>query len=106
MQVDEAIRPARPGDADGVAAELLRAERNGARKVRDHLVGDDHGDRDRDERLPKILALVPAQKELLHTEAEDGDARHRDEPRHDPFERVHLAGRRTNPEPVIRCCTS
>ncbi len=61
-------RLVQPGqrDAHGVAAEPLRAERNGAWEVRDDLVGDDHRDGDRDERLPKILALVPAQKQLLH----------------------------------------
>ena len=90
VEVDEAIRPARPGDGHGVAAVLLRSKGHRARKVRDDLVGDDDGYGDRDERLAKVLALVPAQQELLDTEPEHGDARHRDEPRHHPLERVHL----------------
>ncbi len=87
---DEVVRPAGPGDADGVAAEPLRAGRHGPWEVRDHLVGDDHRDGDRDERLAEVLPLVPAQEELLHGETEDADADHRDEPRDDPLERAHL----------------
>ncbi len=96
MQIDQPIRPPRPRDADGVAAELLRPCRDRPRKVGDHLVGDDHRDRDRDERLTEILSLVPAQQELLHGEAEHADAHHRDEPRNDPLERVDLG--RVEPE--------
>ena len=50
----------------------------------EHLVGDDHRDRDRDQRLAQVLALVPAQEDLLDDEADDADARRRDEQRDDP----------------------
>ena len=82
---------------DRVAPVLLRPERNRAGKVRDDLVGDDDGDRDRDERLAQVLALVPAQQELLHGEPEHGDARHRDEPRHHPLPRVHILSGQEDP---------
>ncbi len=88
VKIDEAVRPARPGNGHGVAAVLLRSEGHRAREVRDHLVGDDDGHGDRDERLAEVLALVPAQQELLHREPEHGDARHRDEPRHHPVASV------------------
>ena len=37
-----------------------------------HLIGEDHRDRHRDQGLAEILALVPAQEHLLDDEAEDG----------------------------------
>ena len=92
MEIDEATGPAGPRDADGISAEPLRAERDSPWEVRDDLVGDDHRDGDRYQRLPEILALVPAQKQLLHAETDDRDDAHGDEQRHDPLERVDLAG--------------
>ena len=41
-----------------------------AARVHDDLVGHDHRDRDRDQRLAQLLALVPAQQHLLHREPE------------------------------------
>ena len=40
-----------------------------AAEVGEHLVGEDDRDRDRDQRLPQLLALVPAQEDLLHQRA-------------------------------------
>ena len=57
-QVHERVEVARPGDVLGDAAE-----------VGEHLVGEDDRDRDRDQRLAQVLALVPAQEELLHHDA-------------------------------------
>ena len=91
VQIDEPVGPARPRQVDGVAAELLRARRDVAREVGDDLVGDDHGDGDRDQRLAQLLALVPAQERLLHDEPDDRDARRGDEQRHEPLPGVHLA---------------
>ncbi len=54
----------RPGDVLGDAAE-----------VSEHLVGEDDRDRDRDQRLAQILALVPAQEELLHHQAHAATSR-------------------------------
>ena len=68
--------------------------------MRDHLIGDDHRDRDRDQRLSEVLALVPAQEELLDQDSEDGDDRHRDEERDDPFPRVDVG--RLNGEALSR----
>ena len=79
VEVDEPARPPRPADADGVPAEGLGALGDVPREVGDHLVGDDQRDGDRDERLPEVLALVPAEKQLLHRQAED--ARSRPSPR-------------------------
>ena len=71
VQVDEPVGPARPGQVDGVAAELLRPGRDVAREMGDDLVGDDHRDRDRDQRLAQLLTLVPAQERLLRDEADE-----------------------------------
>ena len=60
-------------------------------EVRDHLVGEDHRDRDRDQRLAQLLALVPAEEDLLDDEADGADHRHRDERREDPLPGVHVA---------------
>jgi hypothetical protein len=61
--------------------------------VGDDLVGDDHRDRDRDQGLAELLALVPAEETLLRDQAHDGDAGRRDEERKDPLPRVHVGGR-------------
>ena len=50
-QVDERVERAGPGDVLRDAAE-----------VGEHLVGEDDRDRDRDQRLAQLLALVPAQE--------------------------------------------
>ena len=60
--------------------ELLRD----ASEMGERLVGDDHGDRDRDQRLAKLLPLIPAEKELLHHEADDADCERCDDERDDP----------------------
>src|SRR3712207_8522451 len=52
-------------------------------EVGEHLVGQDDGDGDGDERLPQVLALVPAQQQLLHEQAGDGDGRRAREQRQD-----------------------
>ncbi len=54
-------------------------------EVGDHLIGEDDRNRDRDQRLPKLLTLVPAEKHLLHAETGDADARRCDERRHEPL---------------------
>ena len=89
-EVDEPVGPAWPGDADRVAAEPRRSGRHGPWKVRDHLVGHDHGDGDRDQRLPQILTLVPPQQQLLHAQSEERDAADGDEQRQHPFPRRRL----------------
>ena len=88
LQVDQAFRPARPRDADGVAAARLQHALAG--EVCDHLVGDDHRDGDREQRLPQILALVPAEERLLDDEADDRDDCHRHEHGEDPLPRVDV----------------
>ncbi len=65
--------------------------------MREHLVGDDHGDRDRDQRLPQLLALVPAEEHLLDDQTDDADHRHRDERREDPLPGVDLGARDGEP---------
>ena len=62
-----------PGDALGDAAEVV-----------EHLVGEDDRDRDRDQRLAQVLALVPAQQDLLHDHADDADEQRADDERHAP----------------------
>ncbi len=74
VEVDELVDRAREGHVLGGAAA----------RVHDDLVGHDHRDRDRDQRLAQLLALIPAQQHLLHHEPEHagderGDAEH-DEP--------------------------
>ena len=63
-------------------------ERAGAREVRDDLVGDDDGDRNRDQRLTKILSLVPAKETLLDAQPEETNAEHRDGEWDHPLPRV------------------
>ena len=58
VEVDELVERPRPGD-------VLRD----AAVVGEHLVGEDDRDRDGDQRLAQVLALVPAQEELLHEQA-------------------------------------
>ena len=67
-----------PGQARPTALppNRLRALGDVPREVRDHLVGDDHRDGDRDQRLAEVLALVPAEQQLLHDQAEDRDHAH------------------------------
>ena len=48
------------------------------------------GDRDRDQRLTQILALVPAQEDLLHRDAHRGDDDRRDDRGDDPVRQVDL----------------
>ena len=79
-QLDEPVRPARPRHARGDAFV----------EVRENLVGDDHRDGDRDQRLPKLLTLVPAQEHLLHNEPHEPDRRGRDERREDPLPGIDL----------------
>ena len=83
LQVDSALGPAGPRQADGVAATDLDGSR--PRKVRNHLVGDDHGDRDREQRLTEILTLIPAEQRLLDDDADHGDDRGGDEHRQHPL---------------------
>ena len=61
--------------------------------MRKHLVGEDDRDRDRDQRLPQILSLVPAQEELLHDQAHPGDDGRPGESRDDPVGQVDLRAR-------------
>ena len=103
VEVDEAIGPTRPRQVDGVTAELLRPGRDVAREVGDDLVGDDHRDRDRDQRLAQLLAGSPTEERLLSDEAEQRDAGRSNEHRHDPLPRVDLGGRIEKPCPVIPC---
>ena len=79
VQVGERVEVARPGDVLRDAAE-----------VREHLVGEDDRDRDRDQRLAQVLALRPAEEELLHHEARGRDDRDADERRNDPVREVDL----------------
>jgi hypothetical protein len=51
----------------------------------------------RDQRLPELLALVPAQEDLLDDEPEDGDAGRGGERREHPLEGVHLGARDREP---------
>ncbi len=82
VQVHEVVDPAGPGDALGDAAEVV-----------EHLVGEDDRDRDRDQRLAQVLALVPAQQELLHDDADDADEQRADDERHDPVDDADLRAR-------------
>ena len=72
----------------------------------EHLVGDDHRDRDRDQRLAQLLALVPAQEDLLDDEADDTDHADRHERGEDPLPGVDSVPAIVKPGPVIFCCTS
>ena len=77
------------------------------RKVRDHLVGDDHGDGDREQRLAEILSLVPAQQRLLDDNPDHGDDRGGDEHREHPLPGGDVGAR--DREAALsrhRCCTS
>ena len=56
----------------------------------ERLVGDDHGDGDRDQRLAKLLPLIPAEKELLHHEPDDADCERCDDERDDPVAHASL----------------
>ena len=47
-------------------------------------------DRDRDQRLAQVLALVPAQEELLHEQPDAGDDGDRGERRDDPLREADL----------------
>ena len=76
VEVDELVERPGPGDVLGDAAE-----------VGEHLVGHDDRDRDRDQRLAQILALVPAQEQLLDRQPERGDDGGADEQRERPSER-------------------
>ena len=79
MEVRERVEVARPGDVLRDSAE-----------VREHLVGEDDRDRDRDQRLAQVLALRPAEEELLHHEARGCDDCDPDERRQDPVREVDL----------------
>ena len=58
-----------------------------AARVHDDLVGHDHRERDRDQRLAQILTLVPAQEHLLHREPDQAGDERRDEQHDEPVER-------------------
>ena len=73
----------------------------------EHLVGDDDRDRDRDQRLAQLLALVPAQEDLLDDEADGADrpptATSAGKTHSQVFTSVPAI---VKPAPVIFCCTS
>ena len=79
VDVDAPVQHTGPGD-------VLRE----GTEVGDHLVGEDHRDRDRDQRLAKLLALIPAKEHLLDTESEGADQEPGDERREEPLPEVHL----------------
>ena len=79
LDVDPPVEDAWPGDVLSEGPE-----------VGDHLVGEDDRDRDRDQRLPELLTLVPAQEYLLDAEAEEPDQDRGDERRDEPLPEVHL----------------
>ena len=98
VDVHELVQVARPRDVLGDAAEM-----------REHLVGEDDRDRDRDQRLTEVLALVPAQEQLLHHHSHRGDDERRDDRRHDPMRQVDLRACSPNPPPsptMLRCSFS
>ena len=99
VQVNEPVHPARPRDADRVprTAGCRAAAVRGRRRV---LVGDDHRDRDRDERRLPICPWFQRGKVLLQAEQPGG---HRDEPRHDAHSERARPPHGPNPAPVIRC---
>ena len=66
----------------------------------EHLVGDDDRERDRDQRLPQVLALIPAQEALLHDDSDDGDTGARSDGGHDPLPHGNLGAQQ--PEPGVR----
>ena len=72
LKIDPAFRPARPRDGGEVSAAGLKSART--REMRDDLVGDDHRERDGDQRLAEILSLVPPEECLLNDESEPADA--------------------------------
>ena len=76
------------GDGAGPRHRLREAAGAG-----EHLVGEDHRDRQRDQRLAQLLALVPAQEHLVHHEPDDRGDRRADEQRHDPRQHVDVVGR-------------
>ena len=77
---------------------------SGPRKVGDHLVGDDHRDGDRQQRLAEILTLVPAEQQLLDDKPDDGDDRGGDEYREHPLPGRDVDARdREASLPVILC---
>ena len=82
-QVDELVDRARPRDALGDAAEVV-----------EHLVGEDDRERDRDQRLAQVLALVPAQQHLLQHDADEADEQRADDERHDPVDDADLRARK------------
>ena len=76
-------------------------------EVGDHLVGDDHRDRDRDQRLPQLLTLVPAQEDLLHDEADEHRSRAAATSAGNTHSQVVTSVPAiVKPAPVIFCCTS
>ena len=64
---EERVADPEDADRDALGERLGRRDLVGdAAEVAEHLVGDDDRGRDRDQRLAQLLALVPAQEELLH----------------------------------------
>ena len=59
----------------------------GSAEPGEHLIGEDEGERDRDQRLAELLALVPAQEDEIEGEADEADDERRgddaDAPAHD-----------------------
>ena len=77
-------------DAEGRVGEVVDAQRQGLgqelrghdrrrrrAEVGQHLVGQDQRHGDRDQRLPQVLALVPAQEQLMHDQADGAAGQHR-----------------------------
>ena len=75
------------GDAAGPRHRLGQAAGAG-----EHLVGEDHRDGQRDQRLAQLLALVPAQEHLEDHQPDDRRDRRADEQRDDPRQHVDVLG--------------
>ena len=84
MDRDAPVEHSGPGDVLGKGAE-----------VRDHLIGQDDRDRDRDQRLPKLLTLIPTQEQLLHGKADEADRQRREHRRNEPLPEAHLRAQET-----------
>src|SRR5205823_12347610 len=59
-------------------------------EVSQHLIAEDERKRNRDQRLAKLLALVPAQEELVHDETDETDPDRRDGDRPGPANHLML----------------
>ena len=63
--------------------------------MRDHLIGEDDCDRDRDQRLPELLTLVPAKEQLLHSKADEAYRQRCEHRRNQPLPEAHLRAQET-----------